>query len=616
MIMMPQLENGVLELLGATQGKVNDLLWKTVRKESTNFVESVESNHFAWLEEIVLEAMRCFSSEMPQLLPMTPSVKNRHKQKRAVLPKESRRSSRVVRRSLARQTLFQSPSLSTLKEFRRVTRAGAMKKAPTPLAAVATKNDNMDVERSSKVDNDWMDVDECVKENVNERQSKKGSHLPLSKFHNLKNSAQHKDQSKVTWQAENEAPASTNIGKAFVIASKQADTVQKKILTRCGETQGSYEKKSGRSHSARSARSATQKPLPKQSAVLRSASAIPIRKIAVAASGRQKQMNDGENWQSCSEEEFISKRTRTQRERTPIDGDGPQNCKAFPPQKTATNLLDSGKANLKTQRKNLAPSLQRTPPSVSPAASRATLPRRLNKDNRKVLMEQLLKKQQMDEERKKKAEEEKSKKLDEMRKKREERLRKAREKAVLNEQEKKRRLEERAQERKQAKTQGNLRTPTAALRSDTRVCNAHPDTDDDDGVLISKREEEPKTVADLMKKFSKNLESYEMTPCSVTPKPLRFCDEDDYGLDIVSDDSTDDEDCPRKPVPKWATGRALHLAITKQYFHPIDFDELFKEMMIDIRLEVVFTKFKPCFDKRTSSANWNSPPRKLNLSDV
>ncbi|NXC01878.1 INCE protein, partial [Orthonyx spaldingii] len=47
-------------------------------------------------------------------------------------------------------------------------------------------------------------------------------------------------------------------------------------------------------------------------------------------------------------------------------------------------------------------------------------------------------------------------------------------------------------------------------------------------------------------------------------------DENSYGLDLNSDDSTDDESNPRKPVPAWADGVQLQEAIVHQYYHPVD----------------------------------------------
>ncbi|NXU67598.1 INCE protein, partial [Horornis vulcanius] len=46
--------------------------------------------------------------------------------------------------------------------------------------------------------------------------------------------------------------------------------------------------------------------------------------------------------------------------------------------------------------------------------------------------------------------------------------------------------------------------------------------------------------------------------------------ENSYGLDLNSDDSTDDESNPRKPVPAWADGVQLQQAIVHQYYHPVD----------------------------------------------
>ncbi|NXG04016.1 INCE protein, partial [Sakesphorus luctuosus] len=83
--------------------------------------------------------------------------------------------------------------------------------------------------------------------------------------------------------------------------------------------------------------------------------------------------------------------------------------------------------------------------------------------------------------------------------------------------------------------------------------------------------------------------------------------ENNYGLDLNSDDSTDDENDPRKPVPAWAEGAQLHQAILHQYYHPVDVNELFGAIPSP-QLEHIFYKSKPRYFKRTSSAVWHSPP--------
>ncbi|NWW24581.1 INCE protein, partial [Falcunculus frontatus] len=83
--------------------------------------------------------------------------------------------------------------------------------------------------------------------------------------------------------------------------------------------------------------------------------------------------------------------------------------------------------------------------------------------------------------------------------------------------------------------------------------------------------------------------------------------ENSYGLDLNSDDSTDDESNPRKPVPAWADGARLQQAIVHQYYHPVDVDALFGAIPSP-RLEHIFYKSKPRYFKRTSSAVWHSPP--------
>ncbi|NWU06861.1 INCE protein, partial [Cephalopterus ornatus] len=101
--------------------------------------------------------------------------------------------------------------------------------------------------------------------------------------------------------------------------------------------------------------------------------------------------------------------------------------------------------------------------------------------------------------------------------------------------------------------------------------------------------------------------SYQMTPQSrKEPKPP-ITSSNDYGMDLNSDDSTDDENEPRKPVPAWATGNQLSQAVIRQYYNPPDVDALFGAIPSP-QLEHIFYKSKPRYFKRTSSAVWHSPP--------
>ncbi|NWR56462.1 INCE protein, partial [Bucorvus abyssinicus] len=101
--------------------------------------------------------------------------------------------------------------------------------------------------------------------------------------------------------------------------------------------------------------------------------------------------------------------------------------------------------------------------------------------------------------------------------------------------------------------------------------------------------------------------SYQMTPqAQKNPKPP-VINPNNYGMDLNSDDSTDDESQPRKPVPAWATGIQLSQAVIRQYYNPPDVDALFG-VIPSPKLEEIFYKSKPRYFKRTSSAVWNSPP--------
>ncbi|XP_009872405.1 PREDICTED: inner centromere protein, partial [Apaloderma vittatum] len=109
------------------------------------------------------------------------------------------------------------------------------------------------------------------------------------------------------------------------------------------------------------------------------------------------------------------------------------------------------------------------------------------------------------------------------------------------------------------------------------------------------------------KENSPSCSSYEMTPQGPKVPKAPLVNPNDYGMDLNSDDSTDDESQPRKPVPAWATGNQLSQAVIRQYYNPPNIDEIFGAIASP-KLEDIFYKSKPRYFKRTSSAVWNTPP--------
>ncbi|XP_010010636.1 PREDICTED: inner centromere protein, partial [Nestor notabilis] len=101
--------------------------------------------------------------------------------------------------------------------------------------------------------------------------------------------------------------------------------------------------------------------------------------------------------------------------------------------------------------------------------------------------------------------------------------------------------------------------------------------------------------------------SYQMTPQGPKcPKPP-VVTSNNYGMDVNSDDSTDDESQPRKPIPAWASSTQLNQAVLRLYYNPPSVDAVFGTMP-NLQLQDIFYKSKPRYLRRTSSAVWNSPP--------
>eukprot|EP00092_Neocalanus_flemingeri_P020936 GFUD01022683.1.p1 GENE.GFUD01022683.1~~GFUD01022683.1.p1 ORF type:complete len:623 (-),score=174.48 GFUD01022683.1:106-1704(-) len=118
----------------------------------------------------------------------------------------------------------------------------------------------------------------------------------------------------------------------------------------------------------------------------------------------------------------------------------------------------------------------------------------------------------------------------------------------------------------------------------------------------------PSDVINTTIEVSTGVSSYDMTPArhELPPEPSK--DEDNYGLDdLNSGEDTDDEDCPRKVVPKWAEGTQLRTALLKQCYMGPDLDLIFANVEMP-DLGTMFEQQRKRFYKRTSSAVWGTPP--------
>lgn len=105
------------------------------------------------------------------------------------------------------------------------------------------------------------------------------------------------------------------------------------------------------------------------------------------------------------------------------------------------------------------------------------------------------------------------------------------------------------------------------------------------------------------------IDSYELTPAN----PLDEA-ENNYNIsDLSSDDSTDDESCPKKRVPKWAAPTLVNRVMNDQESrvkrHPEISDRIFppEELLVDPDLSNMFKKKRKRFYVRSSSAHWTSP---------
>ncbi|KAF8784365.1 inner centromere protein A-like [Argiope bruennichi] len=76
--------------------------------------------------------------------------------------------------------------------------------------------------------------------------------------------------------------------------------------------------------------------------------------------------------------------------------------------------------------------------------------------------------------------------------------------------------------------------------------------------------------------------------------------------EIRSDSEEEEQETSSKPIPPWATGVRLRNALLQQHHHPIDTDELFGNFFDPPDLALIMGIKKKHYNKRTSSAVWNS----------
>ncbi|RXM36212.1 Inner centromere protein [Acipenser ruthenus] len=144
-----------------------------------------------------------------------------------------------------------------------------------------------------------------------------------------------------------------------------------------------------------------------------------------------------------------------------------------------------------------------------------------------------------------------------------------------------------------------------ALKAEEEKARLHKEAEERRKLeLLAKEKQVAVNIVNVTINIEKSPQSYQMTPKGGNMQNLGT---DDYGMDLNSDDSTDDEGEPKKPLPSWAEGKRLNQAVMHQYYNPIDLERCFRKVL-PIKLEEIFCKSKPRYFKRTSSAVWHSPP--------
>lgn len=102
------------------------------------------------------------------------------------------------------------------------------------------------------------------------------------------------------------------------------------------------------------------------------------------------------------------------------------------------------------------------------------------------------------------------------------------------------------------------------------------------------------------------LQSYNVTPLQA-PK---LKDINNYDVSqLGSEDDTDDDEDPSKPIPEWAITANMVAKVKMQNYLMLNFTRMFRAASkSEIILEEIFKTRRKKFTERSSSANWTCPP--------
>uniref|UniRef100_A0A8D0GK58 Inner centromere protein n=2 Tax=Sphenodon punctatus TaxID=8508 RepID=A0A8D0GK58_SPHPU len=636
--------------MGSAVGSI-DLLERCNRKLS-EFVQNVDNRDFVWLREIHEEAIKMFSSNVndePQLMPKTPSQKNRRKKKRSSIQDNnntarkrlSRRRDNSQKASSKRfsQRLQDKEDLEIIRAIVengapiRLTRSrvtllaaqSALSKKPVkgrvPLVEISVnerhsaelqlkKSLTQAIEKDSSIICLSSDDESTIKAHVIKSQpASTVSLLVIPETPEAKRAREGRGASKLkievlsqhlkdgtgtpTGSKSNRRSVRrsligrtsmnrrTSLATRFSLASKRESMIRESVRKR----------KSARKSSLATGRVEKLRQIPVRtgsfpvSRLLCAAMSSPTAATA-AAGGNAKAVGDLYDGQHTEDNEFCS------RKKTPS------------PLCPASKVVRPFKTFLHTVQKN---QLLMTPSSVGRSSVMKSFikhntPIRTDpKAKERQRLENLRKKQEAEQQRKQKLEEEKRRRLEEMKIAR---IVCARERVEQMEEEKKRRIEQNLAQhdeksekvREERMAEEKVRKKAAARKVEEAEAR--------------RRQEEEARKQKALKLVSMNspaCNSYQMTPQGPKRPKIPSIDPDNYGMDLNSDDSTDDESNPRKAIPAWASGAQLSQAVIHQYYKPPNVDALFG-VIKSPKLENIFYKNKPRYFKRTSSAVWNSPP--------